>query len=131
MVPELCPGNLLVLEEMVDLGELVQALGHGDAFCVCAFSCVWQELELVVNLLVQALVLEVMKLVPVAVKLVREVEMLVQAVVKLVQVGEKPVLVEVIQVVVRRMELKRAGFVEVELPDCLLVQLLEPVMKLE
>jgi hypothetical protein len=60
-----------------------------------------------------ALVQEVGKLVQVAVKLVQEVEKLVQVVVKLVWVGETSVLVVVIQVVVRRLELKRAGFVVV------------------
>ena len=39
MVLEQCPGNLLELEEMEGLEELVLELGHGDASCVCAFSC--------------------------------------------------------------------------------------------
>lgn len=52
MVLETCPGNLLELEEMEGLEELVLELGHGDASCVCAFSCAWQELVLVVELLV-------------------------------------------------------------------------------
>jgi hypothetical protein len=41
MVLEPCPVDLLELEEMEGLGELVLELGHGDAFCVCAFSCAW------------------------------------------------------------------------------------------
>ena len=39
MVLETFPGNLLELEEMEGLEELVLELGHGDASCVCAFSC--------------------------------------------------------------------------------------------
>jgi len=47
MVLETCPGNLLELEEMEGLEELVLELGHGDASCVCGFSCAWQVLVLV------------------------------------------------------------------------------------
>ena len=49
---ETCPGNLLELDEMEGLEELVLEVGHGNASCVCAFSCAWQELVLVVELLV-------------------------------------------------------------------------------
>ena len=52
MVLETFPGNLLELDEMEGLEELVLEVGHGNGSCVCAFSCAWQELVLVVELLV-------------------------------------------------------------------------------